>query len=246
MFTASEWPTKTGTRTQVATTLILGSRIFLVSTTIFHSSLVKPSSMNTSICGITLKAMRLGNFFARDLVQREDRLGLREQLVHRLLAGARDRLIGRDHDARDLGLVVQRLERDHELRGRAVRIGDDALLAEARDRVGVDLGHDQRNVGVVAPARGVIDHDRAGGRDLRRPFLRHRASPPTSGRCRRRRSRSARAPCTLSVLSPKLTSVPRLRREASATTSSAGNARSARIFSISRPTLPVAPTTATL
>src|SRR5262245_53287920 len=37
-----------------------------------------------------------------------------------------------------------------------------------------------------------------------------------------------------------------LLREASATTSSAGNARSARMVSISRPTLPVAPTTATL
>src|SRR5215210_5235906 len=37
-----------------------------------------------------------------------------------------------------------------------------------------------------------------------------------------------------------------LRREASATTSSAGNPRSARMLSISRPTLPVAPTTATL
>ena len=54
----------TGTRTQVATSLILGSRIFFVSTTIFHSSLVKPSSMKTSICGMRLKAMRLGNFFA--------------------------------------------------------------------------------------------------------------------------------------------------------------------------------------
>ena len=53
----------TGTRTQVATSLILGSKIFLVSAAIFHSSLVKPSSMNTSICGMTLNAMRLGNFF---------------------------------------------------------------------------------------------------------------------------------------------------------------------------------------
>ncbi len=50
----------------------------------------------------------------------------------------------------------------------------------------------------------------------------------------------------LSVLSPKLTSLPWLRREASAITSSAGNDRSASIDSISRPTLPVAPTTATL
>ena len=36
------------------------------------------------------------------------------------------------------------------------------------------------------------------------------------------------------------------RREATAKTSSAGNSRSARMFSISRPTLPVAPMTATL
>src|SRR6266849_10810760 len=62
ILTASEWPMNTGTRTQVATSLIFGSRIFLVSATIFHSSLVKPSSMNTSTWGITLKAMRLGNF----------------------------------------------------------------------------------------------------------------------------------------------------------------------------------------
>jgi hypothetical protein len=85
-------------------------------------------------------------------------------------------LIGRHHDARDLGLVVQRLERDDELRGRAIRVGDNALLAKTRDRVGVDLRHDQRNVGVVAPARRVIDHDRAGGRDLWRPLLRHRGA----------------------------------------------------------------------
>ena len=51
---------------------------------------------------------------------------------------------------------------------------------------------------------------------------------------------------TFRVLSPKDTSWPRLRREASATTVSAGKARSARMSSISRPTLPVAPTTATL
>ena len=38
-------------------------RRVVVSTTIFHSSLVEPSSMNTSMCGITLKAMRFENFF---------------------------------------------------------------------------------------------------------------------------------------------------------------------------------------
>jgi hypothetical protein len=63
-FTASEWPMNTGTRTQVAVSLIFGSRIFFVSTIIFHSSFVNPSSMKTSISGITLKAMRLANFFS--------------------------------------------------------------------------------------------------------------------------------------------------------------------------------------
>src|SRR3981081_1228009 len=48
------------------------------------------------------------------------------------------------------------------------------------------------------------------------------------------------------TLSPKETSVPIERGDASATTSSAGNRRSARISSISRPTFPVAPTTASL
>ena len=48
------------------------------------------------------------------------------------------------------------------------------------------------------------------------------------------------------VFSPKDTSTPTERRDARACTSLTGNWRSARIDSISRPTLPVAPTTATL
>src|SRR4029077_7489142 len=48
------------------------------------------------------------------------------------------------------------------------------------------------------------------------------------------------------ILSPNETSVPWLRREATAITSSAGKRRSSRMLSISRPTFPVAPTTATL
>ena len=52
---------------------------------------------------------------------------------------------------------------------------------------------------------------------------------------------------TLRTLSsPKETSAPAERPEASATTSPTGNWRSARVLSISRPTAPVAPTTATL
>ena len=48
----------------------------------------------------------------------------------------------------------------------------------------------------------------------------------------------------LSVASPNDTSTPTDRREASACTSRTGNWRSLKIDSISRPTLPVAPTTA--
>jgi hypothetical protein len=47
----------------------------------------------------------------------------------------------------------------------------------------------------------------------------------------------------VTVLSPKLHSVPMDLRLASAASSSTGNSRSARMFSISRPTLPVAPAT---
>jgi hypothetical protein len=38
------------------------------------------------------------------------------------------------------------------------------------ERVGVDLGDDQRHVLVHAPLRGVVDHDRAGVRELGRPL----------------------------------------------------------------------------
>ena len=69
---------------------------------------------------------------------------------------------------------MERLERDHELRRRAVRIGDDAALAEARERIGVDLRDHQGHVGIVAPARRIIDHHRALGRDPRRVLLGHR------------------------------------------------------------------------
>ena len=57
------------------------------------------------------------------------------------------------------------------------------------------------------------------------------------------KSSSARTVSTSS--SPKLTSLPAEPLEASATTSLTGNCRSARMFSISWPTAPVAPTTAT-
>ena len=124
---------------------------------------------------MTLKAICLGNFRARRLVGDEDALGLVVELVDAFLAGARDRLVGRDDDALDRRLVVERLQGHHHLRGRAVGVGDDAALAvrgeEGLEDVAVDLGHDERNVLVVAPVARIIDDDGAGGGDLRRPLL---------------------------------------------------------------------------
>ena len=60
------------------------------------------------------------------------------------------------------------------------------------------------------------------------------------------KSNLARSLTLRTLSSPNEIWRPDERCEASATTSSAGKLRSARICSISRPTLPVAPTTATL
>ena len=68
---------------------------------------------------------------------------------------------------------MQRLQRDDELRRRAVRIGDDVLAAEALGGFGVDLRHDQRHVGVHPPSRGIVDDETASRAYARRPFLRY-------------------------------------------------------------------------
>jgi hypothetical protein len=182
MLIDSEWPTNTGTRTQVAVTLIFGSRIFLVSTTIFHSSLVEPSSRKTSMCGITLKAICLVNFLAARPDRDEDRAALLEQFVHARLARARNRLVGRDDHPLDLRRIVQRLQRHHHLRGRAVGIGDDVAGLVAVNRIGIHFGHDQRHVRVHPVERAVVDHDAT----LRGGLGAHGSS---SGRNRRRTAR---------------------------------------------------------
>ena len=120
--------------------------------------------------------MRFGKLPVSTASDDEDRAGLCEKLVHRRLAGAGDGLIGRDDDAGDLRRVMQRLQRDDELRGRAIRIGDDVLLGVFRDGIGIHFRHDQRHIRVHAPGRGIIDHNRALATDLRRPFLRDRAA----------------------------------------------------------------------
>ena len=92
---------------------------------------------------------------------------MRGELFDRLFAGAGDRLVGRDINALDLGRIMQRLQRDQHLNSRAIGISDDATLLELRDRLGVNLGHDERNVFVVTKLRGVVDHDAPGSRRFR-------------------------------------------------------------------------------
>ena len=75
-------------------------------------------------------------------------------------------LVGRDDQAGEAGLVVERLHHRHERHRRAVRVGDDALR-RVGGQVAVDLGDDQRDVGVHPERRGVVDHDRARHGELR-------------------------------------------------------------------------------
>ena len=152
-------------------TLIFGSRIFLVSTTIFHSSLVEPSSRKLSMCGMTLKAICLVNFSGSIAIADEDVAALLEQLVHARLARAGNRLVGRDDDALDRRGVVQRLQRHDHLRGRAIGVGDDVLGAIAGDRLRIHFGHDQRHVRVHPVERAIVDHRAAGRGGARRVDL---------------------------------------------------------------------------
>ena len=203
--------------------------------------------MKTSICGNDVEGDALGELLRLDRVGDEDRAGLREQLVHRLLAGAGDRLVGRDHHALDRGAVVQRLQRHDELGGRAVRVGDDVLLAEApASPSAFTSGTTSGTSGSIAPGRGIVDDDAALGADLRRPFLRDGAARRHEADVRVGKIVVLERLALERPVAERDLRARSRRREASATTSSTGNRRSARMASISRPTLPVAPATATL
>ena len=65
---------------------------------------------------------------------------------------------------------MQRLEGRHADHRRAVGVGDDSLW-RAVEVSGVHLGHDERDVGVHAPGRGVVDDDHARVGDARSETL---------------------------------------------------------------------------
>ena len=87
---------------------------------------------------------------------------LQLELVDPLLARSRDRLVGADDDPADPEDVVQGLQGHHHLDRRAVGVGDDPLVP--RDVLRVDLGDDQRDVGVHPEGTRVVDDDRSGPR----------------------------------------------------------------------------------
>ncbi len=93
---------KMGTRTQVAVSLIFGSRIFLVSATIFTLLRLLAILHEHVDMGMTLKAIRLVKRWVSIGVRDVDRAGLAEELIHGVLAGAGDGLVGRHHHALDL------------------------------------------------------------------------------------------------------------------------------------------------
>ena len=111
---------------------------------------------------------------SRDLHLVQERMRLLEQLVDGAPAGARDGLIGTDHQPLDPSRVVKRLERHHHLHRRAVRVGDDSTVG--LERLGVHLCDDERDVVLHAPARGVVDNDRSGLGKARGPLPRRRSA----------------------------------------------------------------------
>jgi hypothetical protein len=81
---------------------------------------------------------------------------------------------------------VQRLQRHHELRGRAVRVGDDVLLGEARDRIRVTSGTISGTSGSIRQA-DELSITTAPAAPIFGDHSFDTAPPPTSGRCRRRK-----------------------------------------------------------
>ncbi|CAB4605763.1 unannotated protein [freshwater metagenome] len=73
-------------------------------------------------------------------------------------ASAGDGLECRDGKRAQASFNIKRLQHRHRDHGRAIRIGND-VLRDGVERVSVHFRHDERNVGIHAPGRGVIDDD---------------------------------------------------------------------------------------
>ena len=140
---------------------------FFLGRTIVHEDI----DMRNDVEGDLLR-----EFHRLDLIAHENGAALLEQFVHSRLPRAGHRLVRRNDHPLDRRRIVQRLQRHDQLRGRAVRIGDDVTLFVVVDRFGIDLGHDQRNVRIHPVQRAVVDHDAAGGGGLGRIVFRRAAT----------------------------------------------------------------------
>ena len=100
-----------------------------------------------------------------DLFAGGERGVLRVQLGRGRAARAGGGLVGVGDHAHDAALAHQRRERERQRHGAAVGRGDDpAVLAQV---FGIDLGHHQRHIGLLAEGGRVVEGDRAalaGGR----------------------------------------------------------------------------------
>ena len=166
MWSATEWPVWTGTRTVVAATSRSGrSRILRSSALTLRSSPLHPSSKRRSIWGTTESAIRPWNGGLRAAASAA--VGARSATnASTRPAGPTHRLVGGHVHRLQPGEIADGGEGDHGRRGRAVRVRHQPPgVADQRD--GVGLGHDQRNSGVEAVGARVVDHERNGsGRAL--------------------------------------------------------------------------------
>ena len=190
----SEWPVNTGTRTHVPDTSRSGMpRILRLSLRSFCSSSVsnEPSSTSLPANGSTLKAIGRANFSGAGNTTASPswvsaaawsttwRTCLSSSSTPASPAPDTAWYV-RGDEADEPGLVVQRLEHRHRRHRRAVRVGDDPL-AGVGDGLRVDLGHDERHVGVHAEGRGVVDDGHAGGGEPRRQLARRRGAGREQG-----------------------------------------------------------------
>ena len=111
-----------------------------------------------NLLGIHLALRRL-------TVQKARRLP--RQLFNGRFAGTGYRLVRGHVNALDTHGIVDRLQGHQHLDRGAIGVGDNALLVEIGDRMGVDFRDNQRHVRVHTPVAGIVNHHRAGLGSLR-------------------------------------------------------------------------------
>ncbi len=138
---------------------------FRTSAEMRHSSSVKPSSITSSTCGMTLKAIWRGNSFGSGPGSHRCPWSA-SRARQPLVVLAADRLVGRHHDARHARRIVQRLQRPHQLRRHAIGHRDDVALGiSIRSRPRSPRRDYQRHLRVAAERPRRVDDQASRRRD---------------------------------------------------------------------------------